>query len=136
MTYLFAYGMLTDPRTMGGKTFRGRGILPGYAFELNMFANIHEDAQSRVYGAVWEITNNDLRDLDLIEGYPTLYTRKTVQVHCCDEVISAEVYMMTSDSHARFSKTQPSKTYVDRLLSGYRYAGIPVEQLRKPCENT
>ena len=128
--YYFAYGMLTDPNTMDHNEFLGRGKVNNYAFEFRYFANVIKSSGSHVFGSVWYITKEELAYLDEVEGYPLMYTRVRVPVELEDgETVIAEMYTMTEDTRERVGPASPKTQYMNRLLSGYRHANIPISQL-------
>jgi gamma-glutamylcyclotransferase (GGCT)/AIG2-like uncharacterized protein YtfP len=128
--YYFAYGMLTDPAVIGDVKFVNRAVLLNWQFELLRFANLVPNSGNRVYGALWEIDQQTLDQLDNIEGYPDLYLRKTLPVvDSKNNKYLAEVYIMTKNTRNRLINTEPSAPYLKSLEQGYRFAGIPLNQL-------
>ena len=135
LRYYFAYGMLTDPDIMGDIPMVGSAVLEGYAFELLAYANLIPAAGARTHGVLWEADDDIMEQLDRVEGYPTFYTRKLVPVVADNgEQYTAEVYIMTKQSRRRLEGTAPSADYVDRLINGYKHAGLPLQQLRDALE--
>jgi len=127
--YYFAYGMLTDPDYMGSAELIGAAILLNFEFELLQYANVVANSGSRVGGSLWAIDRRLLSELDMIEGYPTLYDRKTVPVFVGNKKYAAEVYVMTPQTRRDLDKTRPSKSYIDRIIKGYKHAGVDLGQL-------
>ena len=75
----------------------------------------------RVLGAVYEISEADLRRLDKYEGYPTNYNRIKVTVFSEDgEAIEAVTYIKSG----QLEETPPSKEYLAVIQQGYRDWGI------------
>ena len=71
----------------------------------------------KVLGAVYEISEADLRRLDKYEGYPTNYNRSKVTVFNEDgEPIEAITYLKTG----QLEETSPSKEYLAVIQQGYR----------------
>ena len=75
----------------------------------------------RVLGAVYEISEADLRRLDKYEGYPNNYNRIKVTVFSEDgEAIEAVTYIKSG----QLEETPPSKEYLAVIQQGYRDWGI------------
>lgn len=75
----------------------------------------------RVLGAVYEISEADLRRLDKYEGYPTNYNRFKVTVfNEGGEPIEAITYIKSG----QLEETPPSKEYLAVIQQGYRDWGI------------
>jgi gamma-glutamylcyclotransferase (GGCT)/AIG2-like uncharacterized protein YtfP len=127
--FYFAYGMLTDPNIMRGVDLIGTASLPNYTLEMLMYANLVPMSGGRTVGALWSIGQALLDELDEVEGYPTLYTRKLLKVVSNGKEYDAEVYLMTSDTRTQLLDTDPSKSYVEKIKNGYSHCGIPLSQL-------
>ena len=73
--------------------------------------------RERVLGAVYEISERDLRRLDKYEGYPSNYDRMNVTVFGENgKPIEAVTYIKSG----RLEETQPSKEYLVVIQQGYR----------------
>ena len=129
--YYFAYGMLTDPTIMKGAEFIGVAVLQNYSFEFRKYANVVETGGSDVEGVLWQLPPNMIRELDQVEGYPSLYGRKTVPVYTENgERYEAWVYYMTPATvKSTEADRMPSNQYVRTILNGYRHAGISAQQV-------
>lgn len=129
--YYFAYGLLTDPGIMQGAELVGPAKLKNHKFEFYGFANVTESAGDTVYGALWQLPDGFVSQLDKIEGYPEMYDRRTVPVFCRGQRYAAEVYKLTPAYKEYFeSRRRPSEQYLRRLAKGYNRVGIPFNQLR------
>lgn len=129
-TYYFAYGMLTDPKLMQGRKLVGVAELPNFSYEMFAYANVFPTPGRSVYGCLWELTRQDIAELDRVEGYPYLYDRKTVPVKCDGRRFEAAIYTMTPATRDQLEPTQPSQGYVNRIVRGYKNAGVPMQQLK------
>jgi len=127
--YYFAYGMLTDPEYMEAATLVGAAILPNFEFELLLYANVVPSSGNQVGGSLWAIDKQLLSQLDSIEGYPSLYDRKTVPVFVDGQRYVAELYTMTPQTRRELEGTQPGQGYINRIIRGYQNAGVDLEQL-------
>jgi gamma-glutamylcyclotransferase len=75
----------------------------------------------KVLGAIYEISEEDLRRLDKYQGSPDAYTRMKVAVTGdFGEQIEAVTYVKAG----RLEETQPSGEYLSAIQQGYRDWGI------------
>jgi gamma-glutamylcyclotransferase (GGCT)/AIG2-like uncharacterized protein YtfP len=130
--FYFAYGMLTDPYIMPEDAeFYGKALLNNHSLEFRYYANAVESSES-MYGVLWSIDNDILAELDMVEGVPTLYTRKQVQVTSKEiGTVTAWVYNMTEDTRTRLADKKPAVSYLKSLAYGYRTAKIPLTEIQK-----
>jgi len=71
----------------------------------------------KVLGAVYEISERDLRQLDKYEGYPDNYTR--VKVTVVDE-FGNQIEAVTYVKIGQLEETQPSREYLSAIQQGYK----------------
>jgi len=84
-------------------------------------ASIKPFRGERVIGAIYEVSDRDLRRLDSYEGYPSKYNRFNITVFDEDgEPIKAMTYIKSG----QLEETQPSKEYLSLIQQGYRDWGI------------
>jgi len=84
-------------------------------------ASIRPLRGEKVAGAVYEISDRDLRLLDKYEGYPAIYNRREVVVFTEDgEPIKVVTYIKIEQSE----ETKPSPEYIATIQQGYREWGI------------
>jgi len=84
-------------------------------------ASIKPFRGEKVLGAIYEISEEDLRRLDKYEGYPDIYTRmKIVVTNDFGEQIEAVTYVKAG----RLEEIQPSREYLLAIQQGYRDWGI------------
>ena len=80
-----------------------------------------------LWGALYEISGEDLKLLDTFEDYPNSYQREKVAIQCSDNI---KVF-----AHFYFRKSQkagnPSKEYLDIVLQGAKECGLPEEYIEK-----
>lgn len=82
----------------------------------------HEEAQDRVYGAIYELTEEDLHILD---GYENMYQRERRHVYGAADG-EAWVYVGLSD----YGPNSPSPRYVAAMAYGYAEHGLPLDALQ------
>ena len=84
-------------------------------------ASIRPFRGEKVLGAVYEVSDRDLRRLDSYEGYPRSYNRLNVTVFDeGGEPIKAITYIKSGQSE----EAQPSKEYLALIQQGCRDWGI------------
>ena len=84
-------------------------------------ASIKPFRGERVLGAVYELSDRDLRRLDSYEGYPSSSNRLNVTVFDEDgNPLEAITYIKLEQSE----ETQPSREYLSLIQQGYRDWGI------------
>ena len=75
----------------------------------------------KIFGAIYEVSERDLRRLDKYEGCPGNYDRMSVTVFGENgKPIEAVIYIKSG----RLEETQPSKEYLAVIQQGYRDWGI------------
>ena len=80
-------------------------------------ASIKPFRGERVLGALYELSDRDLRRLDSYEGYPGSYNRLKVTVFDEDgESVEAITYIKSEQAE----EIQPSKEYLSLVQQGYR----------------
>ena len=125
----FAYGMNTNRDEMAyrcpGAVPMGRALLPGYRFEFKSFATIVPSPKETVEGVLWIITETDESALDILEGYPEFYDKKTVSVEHDNQSYIAMTYIMGP----REKGYAPSDGYYNMVSEGYQTFGLSQQQL-------
>ena len=125
----FAYGMNTNKEEMAyrcpGARALGKAILPGYRLEFKSFATIVPNPKESVEGVLWTITELDELALDMLEGYPEFYDKKTVSVEHDNQSYIAMTYIMGP----REQGYAPSDGYYSMVSEGYQAFGLNQRQL-------
>ena len=102
----------------------GCAELPGYELAFRTHADITVTPDSGMEGVLWEITDDCLAALDMLEGYPHYYTRYEVDVFHDSKWKKALVYKMN------YGDIQmPSAGYLRMLVEGYSDHGCDLGQL-------
>ena len=139
--FYFAYGLLTDQDYMselGAEFVSGAGIR-GYKLELFDYANLVRDGGSTSVGALWNINDQVLSRLDLIEGYPVLYTRSLLPVLTQGRTVNAWVYTMTVRTREKLIKdpeAYPTNDYIQTMYRGYKDAGVSTKSIDMVIQET
>ena len=125
----FAYGMNTNKEEMAyrcpGARALGRAVLPGQRLEFKSFATIVPSPKENVEGVLWVITESDESALDMLEGYPEFYDKKTVSVDHDNQSYIAMTYIMGP----REQGLAPSDGYYSMVSEGYQSFGLSQQQL-------
>ncbi|KAB0577292.1 gamma-glutamyl AIG2-like cyclotransferase [Fusobacterium naviforme] len=90
-------------------------------------ANIEPEEGSTVPVVIWEISAKDEKNLDVYEGYPHLYVKKTVRMYDKKKrrYIEGMAYIMT-DGH---KISGPSGSYLSTIAEGYDDFGLDASEL-------
>ena len=125
----FAYGMNTNTEEMAYRCPTaiplGKAILPGCRFEFKRFATIVPSPKETVEGVLWTITEADESALDVLEGYPEFYDKKTVSIEHNNQSYIAMTYIMGP----REQGYAPSDGYYSMVSEGYQTFGLSQKQL-------
>jgi hypothetical protein len=108
-----------------GAVCLGPAWITDYALVFRYFADIEPAAGNWCNGVLWEITDDNLRALDRLEGHPWHYTRFSVLVHTDRGSDTALVYQMMDQSFEQ----APSGHYYRMVAEGYEQNSVPTDQL-------
>jgi gamma-glutamylcyclotransferase len=131
--YYFAYGSNLNKKQMRERCPDSkplfRATLPNYKLIFigwnrqwrGGIASIKVFRGEKVIGAIYEISDADLRKLDKHEGYPVEYNRLPVRVFNEDgDAVEATTYIKARPAE----ETRPSPEYLAVLQQGYRDWGV------------
>lgn len=125
----FAYGMNTHRDQMSmrcpGARPLGRAVLHGHKFEFKSFATVTPSEKDSLEGVLWTITKSDEWALDILEGYPKFYDKKSVVVEHDGQRYIAMTYFMDPREQIR----APSASYYSLVSEGYQQFGLSQSQL-------
>jgi gamma-glutamylaminecyclotransferase len=98
MIMVFVYGTLMRNCYNHGyvkdQKYLGEAVLPGYAlYDVGSYLGIVPDEKERVLGELYEINQQCLEQLDILEDNGWLYSRRPVQLWQDGNRIEAEVYV-------------------------------------------
>ena len=127
--YYFAYGSNMDPERVCGRLGRlpdrKTATLADWVLKFNKialrnsqegYANIDKQNGEKVEGIVYEITTEELRKIDLREGYPIHYNRINIVVRTGDNKEIEVVTYIAQQSKVR-EGLRPSREYLNHLLA-------------------
>jgi len=127
--YYFAYGSNLNHKQM---LERCPDSKPGFLATLHNYklvfvgwsrqwrggvASIKSFKGERVLGAIYEISERDLRRLDKYEGYPSNYNRLKVTVFSED---GKPIEAITYTKSGQLAETPPAREYLAVIQQGYR----------------
>ena len=128
MSLYFSYGMNTNSVQMAHRcpnaVSLGVAELDGYELVFRGCADIRAREGTTMEGVLWNITDECLAALDVLEGYPTYYTRYDVPVFHNGEWKTAMVYKMNYGDIF-----PPNAGYLRMLFEGYTEHGADVTQI-------
>ena len=109
----------------------GWAVLPDYRLVERGFADIEPKKGVKVYGAVFEITTDDLKALDIYEGFPNGYVRRWVKVTFENgNTLYALVYEMTPQYRKRLNGQKYSVQYRLVCAHGAEKCNLPVNEFK------
>lgn len=115
----FAYGANMHPGNMHWRCPQAiaRGAFTVRDWELKFYshATIEHRQGARVSGVLWEITPDCELSLDVFEGYPSYYTKRT----WIQDGVQFFFYEMTDPKSGR-----PSQGYVQDIAESHQFWGI------------
>lgn len=131
VTLYLAYGMNTNINQMSYRCPDAISIgcveISGYSMVFRGVADIEEDSNGILQAALWDITSNCERALDMLEGYPEFYHKKYIDVVIGSNTHRAMIYQMTNDYRVDYHP--PRKYYQNMLEDGYADHGIDLQQI-------
>lgn len=134
--YYLAYGMNTN---LGGMSFRcpraislGKVILDDHKLRFRLHADAEYSPGSTMECALWIITEECERSLDMLEGYPNYYSKKVVKVEFNGGKIDAMIYYM--NDHAYIAP--PGQEYYNNVLQGYYQHGMSLDPVHMAYTET
>ncbi len=129
MLYL-AYGMNTNIDQMAsrcsGSVSIGRVDIPDFRLVFRGVADIEYSPGDVLQTVMWDITPACEDALDILEGYPTFYTKKYIDVEINRKKYRAMIYQMVGD---RLDYSHPSSYYQNMLEEGYQDHGLELNQI-------
>lgn len=129
MLYL-AYGMNTNIDQMAGRcpgsVSIGRVDIPDHRLVFRGVADIEHSPGDVLQTVLWDITPACEAALDILEGYPTFYDKKYIDVEINGKLYEAMIYQMVGD---RLDYSHPSSYYQQMLEEGYQDHGLDINQI-------
>ena len=103
----------------------GKGIISGWKLAFHgtdgsAYATIVKSPDHSVPVVIWEMSDAQEKIMDVYEGFPTSYFKKTISVVINGETKFGKVYVMNESR----SVARPSRKYVNTIRKGYQSFGI------------
>lgn len=134
VSYYFAYGSNMNHEHMKMRCpkseYIGTYILEGYELVFRGVADVQPSEDKSVTGALFKITPDCERSLDVYEGYPNLYTKKYHwQFHKDKDKFIDDRIMFYSmvDKQVVYP---PFETYLNTIIGGYQDCGLSTDPLK------
>jgi gamma-glutamylcyclotransferase (GGCT)/AIG2-like uncharacterized protein YtfP len=122
----FAYGANMHPEAMQWRCPKALAsqafILRDWELRFYSHATIEPCKGATVAGVLWEITEDCEQNLDMFEGFPNYYTKRTWIQDGCQFFF----YEMTAPKSGR-----PSEGYVLDIVESYKFWQLPQKLLTK-----
>ncbi|MEG1806388.1 MAG: gamma-glutamylcyclotransferase family protein [Clostridia bacterium] len=109
----------------------GTAMLKDYQLTFRGVATLEPKIGAVTPIAVWELEELDEKNLDVYEGYPSLYRKEIVDIEVRGETMQAMVYLMNSGE-----PRLPSIGYFNTIRQGYCDVGFDLDYLNKAVEDT
>ncbi len=137
MISYFAYGSNQDEQQMTercpGATLVGKFVLKNYTLGYTIYspkrkcgcADVLKSEGDEVWGLVYELTEEDLANLDVFEGHPTHYKRFTTSVENeFSEQKSVEAYAVVNKSKTPLAPSAEYHGILVRTAQKYQYPDV------------
>lgn len=141
--YYIAYGSNLSVAQMAHRTpdakIVGTAVLKGWQLLFRQFATIRENPDYETPVLVWDISEQDEKNLDKYEGYPNFYYKRELPVTVTPlgggkpMRLTAMVYIMTG---CQRKTVLPSDGYYNILDAGYEMFGFDKAILRQALNNS
>ena len=116
----------------------GNGYIKGWKLYFNYHANIKrtDNEEDVTPVVIWEISDEDLKQLDRYEGFPRYYIKKTIPCYLDENEndIDCIVYIMSALYSGVYS--MPDKRYFNTIYDGYKANKIEIEPLYNAYDYT
>lgn len=140
--YLYlAYGSNLNVRQMRyrcpGAAVVGTTELKGYSLRFRgsksgNYLTVEKEKGGTVPVAVWAVSEENLKHLDMYEGYPTFYRREKMKISLDGQTLEAIIYIMNDVGTYGW----PSKSYMITCLEGYQNFRFKSRYLYEALEKT
>ena len=131
MKLYFAYGANLNMSGMAHRCPQAVAVQPFYLEDYRLafsgVATIQPRPGHRVAGALWAITEECEKRLDVFEGFPTMYRKEVLEV----DGMEIMFYVMNSDQ-----PWEPDVGYLMTIAQGYQDFGLPIQDLREAVATT
>lgn len=138
---MFSYGMNTNRVLMNlrcrAASILGPARILGHQLDFRYHCDITrtDNKKHEVHGLIWKLSKDDLRIIDMIEGYPEYYTREPVYAvydngRAPVTVFTCWTYRMNNQEGLEL----PDERYYDLVRQGYEENDLPINQLHNALD--
>lgn len=121
--FAVAYGRNLDLKRMQELcphcTLQGKTLLKDWQIAFKRYITLEPCKGATVPVGIWQIDKQGEKELDVIENFPTLYSKRMIEVEFEGKKIETLLYLI-NDTHPKY----PDKGYFNRLLVGYKDFGF------------
>ena len=136
----FAYGHNTNTetfqKTCPGAKYVGIGSLKNFSLYFEEYANIRMDHGDSLKGIVWEIKQEQIKNLNGYEALHKDYNRIPVEVEVNGSEKLCIAYIMDPTFESNKLHVKPTREYIKDMAAGYKEHGIPLEQIKTALSNS
>ncbi|MBF0331430.1 MAG: gamma-glutamylcyclotransferase [Candidatus Omnitrophica bacterium] len=138
--FYFTYGHNMNHDQMrsicpGAKFLRPVALI-GHAFFFDGYstrwdgaaANIDNSMDDEVWGGLFEITPDDLKNIDFDEGHPRYCKRKVVKVGDADAKARVEAWVYHREAQPM---GMPGRLYLEKILKGAKDCHLPEDYIQR-----
>lgn len=135
ISYYFAYGSNMNHEHMKSRCpkakYQGKFELKEHELVFRGVADVQPNKNKSVFGALFLITRDCEKALDVYEGYPNFYTKDYVNDWYEDNgsLISRKIMFYTMvDKEVIYP---PFGTYLNTIIDGYKHCELSTESLKE-----
>jgi len=136
----FAYGHNTNTKTFQktcpGAKYVGVGTLKNFILYFEEYANIRMSHGDSIKGVVWQIKQDQIKNLDGYEALHKDYNRIPVEVDVNGSEELCIAYIMDPTAESDKLHIKPTREYVQGMAAGYKDHGLPLEQIKTALANS
>ncbi len=90
--------------------------------------NIDNSMDDEVWGGLFEISADDLKNIDFDEGHPKYFRRKVVKVGDADAKSRVEAFVYYREAQPTGT---PARPYLERILKGAKDCHLPGDYIQR-----
>ena len=110
----------------------GSAFLEGYKLVFDEYLTIEKEPGKKVPVGIWELSLDDVKSLDVYEGYPNYYSKQYLDIDYNGKIINALVYIKNKHNALPIFL---SFDYFNICLKGYEDFDLDVSYLQEAIIN-
>ncbi len=136
MEYYIAYGSNLNVRQMKARCPDGQPVktmcLANYRLLFKghnnyAYLTIEKAIGFEVPIVIWQVSRQDIKKLDIYEGYPKLYHKENMKLEISGEIKECFIYIMNDG----YKSAKPSSLYYQGCIEGYDDFGFQHKYLEE-----